>query len=186
VALQDIDGDQRGLLLHQVHDRAGHLHRLPVRSQPEFLKLCAGQQDHLDRLHGHPGRAPPRQAIILIDLFYLAGIKLVARYDQGESSCAALLIFLSIIFEAIAIAFNVLGYIYFSASDVCGSSLWVNVITSVILLALPFTQLLHYNKQNSLLTTAMVSMYVSYLAFICQFSYGGKSCTLYSIKAPGG
>jgi len=72
--------------------------------------------------------------------------------------------------------FNILGYVYHGSSDACGSTLWVNVITSIILIGLPFLQLLHFNKQNSLLTTALVSLYLSYLAFISQFSYCGNSC----------
>lgn len=110
---------------------------------------------------------------MLIDLFYLAGIKMAARYVDGETSCAVLLIFLTLVFEAAAIALNVLGYVYFSGADNCGNSNWANILNSVILVILPAFQLLNFNKQNSLLTTAMVSTYVSYLAFICQFSYGG-------------
>jgi len=71
---------------------------------------------------------------------------------------------------------NVLGYVYFSSSDDCGNTVWVNIITSIILLAMPFLQLLNFNKQNSLLTTSLISLYISYLAFICQYSYGGSSC----------
>lgn len=52
------------------------------------------------------------QSIILIDLFYLAGIKLVKRYSEGETYCAGILIFLSLIFEAGAFTMNILGYIY--------------------------------------------------------------------------
>jgi len=109
-------------------------------------------------------------------LFYLAGIKLVARYDKGQTCCAATLIILSLIFEAAAVGMNVLGYINFSDADACGNSIWVNIITSIILVILPVLQIFNFNKQNSLLTTALVSMYVSYLAFICQYSYGGSSC----------
>ena len=36
------------------------------------------------------------QSIILIDLFYLAGIKLVKHYDQGKTEYACYLITLSI------------------------------------------------------------------------------------------
>jgi hypothetical protein len=63
---------------------------------------------------------------------------------------------------------------YFGTEDNCGNSLWVNVVTTIILVLLPLVQFLNFNKQNSLLTTAMVGMYVSYLAFICQFSFGGS------------
>lgn len=37
------------------------------------------------------------QCIILIDLFYLAGIKLVKHYDEGESEYACYLITISIL-----------------------------------------------------------------------------------------
>lgn len=77
--------------------------------------------------------------------------------------------------EAIAIGLNVLGYIYFrSESTSCTSTLWVNIITSIMLVLLPAIQCLHFNVQNSLLTTALVSMFISYLGFIAQFSYGGS------------
>lgn len=116
------------------------------------------------------------QAIILIDLFYMAGIKLVKRYDDGETCCAGVLIFLSVVFEAVAITFNVLGYIYFGSEDVCGSTLWVNIVNSIVIVLLPCTQFFNFNKQNSLLTTSLVSVYVSYLAFFAQFSYGSNLC----------
>ena len=80
-------------------------------------------------------------------------------------------------FEAAAVALNILGYVFFGSEDGCGDSLWVNIINSILLIALPLVQFLNFNKQNSLLTTALVGMYVSYLSFICQFSFGGDSCT---------
>lgn len=91
---------------------------------------------------------------------------------------------LSLIFFAGAIALNILGYVYFSSSDSCGDSLWVNILNSILLVIMPGIQFLHFNKQNSLLTTSMVCTYVSYLAFICQFSYGGGSCTSFLKQAP--
>jgi hypothetical protein len=87
------------------------------------------------------------------------------------------LIFLSLVFFAAAVGLNVLGYVYFGSADNCGDSLWVNILNSIIMVVLPVVQSFNFNKQNSLLTTAMVCTYVSYLAFICQFSYGGGSCT---------
>lgn len=83
--------------------------------------------------------------------------------------------------EAVAVVLNILGYVYFSSSDDCGSSLWVNIANTIILILLPAVQCLNFNKQNSLLTTALVGMYVSYLSFICQFSYGGNSCSFHNI-----
>lgn len=75
--------------------------------------------------------------------------------------------------EAIAVALNVYGYIKF-AEDICGSTLWVNIVTSIVLLFLPVFQFLHFNKQNSLLTTSLISIYISYLSLIAQYSFPGE------------
>lgn len=72
--------------------------------------------------------------------------------------------------EAGAIALNVAGYIVFS-ENWYGSTLWVNILVSIILVILPAVQFLHWNPQNSLLTTALVCLFVSYVGFICQYSY---------------
>ena len=40
-----------------------------------------------------------------------------------------------------------------------------------MIVVLPVIQFLHFNSQNSLLTTALVSLYISFLSFICQFSF---------------
>lgn len=123
------------------------------------------------------------QSIILIDLFYLAGIKLVKRYDEGQSCYAGVLVILTLIFEALAILMNVLGYVYFN-SYTCGNTLWLNIITTIILIILPVLQLFNFNHQNSLLTTSMVSAYVSYLAFICQYSYSNDSASCSRMTTP--
>lgn len=60
---------------------------------------------------------------------------------------------------------NIYGYAKFYEC-----SLWVNIGTTVLLLGLPLFQLLDLNPQNSLLTTAAVCLYVSYLGLISQFS----------------
>lgn len=73
----------------------------------------------------------------------------------------------------------------FSKDDSCGNSIWVNGLNSALLVLLPCSQLFNFNKQNSLLTTALVSMYVSYLALVCQFSYGGANCNLCYITGSG-
>ena len=85
-----------------------------------------------------------------------------------------LIVVLTVVSEGIAIFLNIYGYILFRDGDNCGNTLWINVVTSIILVLLPIIQCFNFNKQNSLLTTALVSAYVSYLAFICQFSYGNE------------
>lgn len=123
----------------------------------------------------------------MIDLFYLAGIKLVKKYDEGEEQYACYLIVLSFLGEAAALGLNILGYVFsfHNPGDnmdpypaECPNTLWVNIITSLLLIAMPAIQLFRCNDQNSLLTTSLISVFVSYLAFICQFSYpyGGKEC----------
>ena len=72
------------------------------------------------------------------------------------------------------------GYINFSSDDngTCTSTLWVNIITSIILIGLPLFQFFNCNKQNSLLTTALVSIYIAYLSLIAQYSYPGECSRL--------
>ena len=170
------DGGQLGALLRQIYHGAGYLHRFSLRGESGLHRLLECEQIPLHRVHGPASTIPIIQAIILIDLFYMAGIKLVKRYNDGETCCAGVLIFLSVLFEAVAITFNVLGYIYFGSEDVCGSTLWVNIVNSIVIVLLPCTQFFNFNKQNSLLTTSLVSVYVSYLAFFAQFSYGSNQC----------
>lgn len=52
----------------------------------------------------------------------------------------------------------------------------MNIITTIMLIILPIIQFFHFNPQNSLLTTALVSMFISYLGFIAQFSFGDSVC----------
>ena len=81
------------------------------------------------------------------------------------------------IVETLAVVLNIVGYTQFASGDGCGNSLWVNVVTTIILVVLPVLQCCNFNKQNSLLTTALVSLYISYLAFISQYSFGENACT---------
>ena len=50
-----------------------------------------------------------------------------------------------------------------------------------MLVILPIIQIFRFNPQGSLLTTALASLFISYLGFIAQFSYGGsiagQTCT---------
>jgi hypothetical protein len=64
-----------------------------------------------------------------------------------------------------ALACNIYGYIKFK-----DCTLWVNIVTSILLLLLPGIQFFHFNAQNSLLTTSVVCLYISYLGLISQYS----------------
>lgn len=70
---------------------------------------------------------------------------------------------------AAAIAVNVVGYARFGV-DGCGSMLWLNIAVSVGFVVMVAVQLLQLNPQNNLLTTSLVSLLVSYLAYAAQLS----------------
>ena len=107
------------------------------------------------------------QAVILVDLFYLYAISLVRKYDDGSDGCAGFLIGSTIIAEAAAFLLMVIALISFG-QDTCGSTSWLSIITLVIILLLPLIQLLNFNPQNSLFTTALVSLLLSYYSFSAQ------------------
>ncbi len=89
-----------------------------------------------------------------------------------------LLVVTSVVLEVAALGLNVYGYYLFSE---CTN--WVNIVTSVLLVIMPAVQCLHFNRQNSLLTTACVSLYVSYLSLISQFSE--EKCGMLDVKSMG-
>ncbi len=51
----------------------------------------------------------------------------------------------------------------------------------MIIVLLPILQLFHFNQQNSLLTTALVTLYISYLNLIAQYS--APNCSRLSVGA---
>lgn len=71
---------------------------------------------------------------------------------------------------------NVLAYTNFS-SDSCGSTTWLSVVTSILIVVLPLVQLLGFNPQNSLLTTALVSLTISYISYTAQ-EYFKTGCVI--------
>lgn len=102
---------------------------------------------------------------MLIDLLYLWGIRWMKLYEEGQSFYGTLLIIFSALMIAGAIGLNIFGYIKFRY---CTN--WVNIITTLFLIAIPLIQLLNYNQQNSLLTSSAVCLYISYLSLIGQYS----------------
>lgn len=95
------------------------------------------------------------------------GINWVKKYNEGQEGCyGTLLITFSIIFYAGALAVNIYGYVAFASCTV-----WVNIITSILILLLPGIQLAGWNKQGSLLTSSVVCLYLSYLSLIAQYSW---------------
>lgn len=107
------------------------------------------------------------QSIILIDIFYILGRSLVRRYEEGEEECGGILVGLSVLLYAGAIALNVLAYAWFG-SDGCGSALWLNVAVSALMVLMPAVQLLQLNAQNNLLTTSLVALLLAYFSYAAQ------------------
>ena len=107
------------------------------------------------------------QTVILVDLFYLYAINLVRKYDEGNDCCAGFLIGATVCTFTAALFLIVVAFIEFS-HGICGSTSWLTVVTLIILLVLPLVQLLNFNPQNSLFTTSLVSLLISYTAFAAQ------------------
>jgi hypothetical protein len=160
-----IEGHQLNALLCKVLAGAGRIHRFALHPQRSDSRVCKDQPVYRSGVLNTASTNDVIQSIILIDLMYLWGIKIVRRYDEGSKCAAALLIILTIAAEASAISLNVVGYVMFGEC-----SLHLNIITSVLLVLMPIVQLFNFNPQNSLLTTALVSVYVSFLSLIGQYS----------------
>jgi hypothetical protein len=111
------------------------------------------------------------QSVVIIDLFYIAGIRLVKRYNEGEDECGGIMVGLSVIFIGAAISLNVFAYINFSR-DSCGSNLWLNIAVSALIFVLPIIQLIQLNPQNNLLTTSLIALLITYFAYSAQLSIG--------------
>jgi hypothetical protein len=120
------------------------------------------------------------QSVILIDIFYILGRSLVRRYEEGEEECGGILVGLSVLLFAGAIAVNVVGYARFGV-DGCGSMLWLNIAVSVGFVVMIGVQLIQLNPQNNLLTTSLVSLLVSYLAYAAQLSLPGCNARLTAV-----
>lgn len=103
---------------------------------------------------------------MLIDLFYMWGLKWVRRWENGEGCFAFLLIFFTVINYIAALGIHIWAYIKFK-----DCSLWANIVTTVLILIIPGIQLLGFNPQNSLLTSSAVTLYMVYLTFVAQLSF---------------
>ena len=115
------------------------------------------------------------QSIILIDIFYILGRSLVRRYEEGEEECGGILVGLSVLMFAGAIAINVMAYVRFNGEDECGNMLWLNIGVSVGFFLMLIVQMLQWNPGNNLLTTSLISLLVSYLGYAAQLSL--PACT---------
>jgi Ca2+/Na+ antiporter len=80
-----------------------------------------------------------------------------------------------------AVFINIYGYflfVNFRASDACQASsatLWVNIVTTIIILSFCIPLYLNYNKNNNMLTMSLLSLYIAYLSVISQFSYPNEN-----------
>lgn len=106
------------------------------------------------------------QAIMLIDLFYMWGLKWVRKYEDGQGCFGFLLIFCTVINYCAALGLHIWAYVKFK-----NCSLWANIVTTILIVVIPGIQLLRFNPQNSLLTSSAVTLYIVYLTFVAQLSF---------------
>lgn len=107
---------------------------------------------------------------MLIDLFYMWGLRWFRRWQNGEGCFAFLLIMFTVINYSTALGLHIWAYIKFKHC-----TLWANIVTTIIILIIPGIQLLGFNPQNSLLTSSAVTLYIVYLSFVAQLSFPGCS-----------
>ena len=103
---------------------------------------------------------------MLIDLFYMWGLRWFRWWQNGEGCFAFLLIFFTVINYLCALGLLIWGYIKFK-----DCSLWANIVTTILIVIIPGIQLLGFNPQNSLLTSSAVTLYIVYSSFVAQLSY---------------
>lgn len=99
-------------------------------------------------------------------MFYMWGLRWFKKWQEGNGCFAFLLIFFTVINYAVALGLHIWAYIKFK-----DCSLWVNIVTTILVLIIPGIQLLGFNPQNSLLTSSAVTIYMVYLSFMAQLSY---------------
>ncbi len=98
VSEQMFNGDKRGVIFYKVRFCGGSVYCIPMGTELNLHKLRIGKQIHINIFHGFTSKfIIIIKAIILIDLFYMAGIKMVKHYDAGETQYAGYLIFLTLI-----------------------------------------------------------------------------------------
>ena len=94
------------------------------------------------------------------------GLRWFRKWQEGNGCFAFLLIFFTVVNYCVALGLLIWGYIKFK-----DCTLWVNIVTTVLVLIIPGIQLLQFNPQNSLLTSSAVTVYMVYLSFVGQLSY---------------
>ncbi len=83
---------------------------------------------------------------------------------------------ITLICYSVAIGLNIWSYVIFTGGECGNDTIYVSIVNSFLIVLLVLVQLLHFNPQGSLLTTGLTTVYISYLCFICQFSYPGCKC----------
>lgn len=120
----------------------------------------------------------------MIDVGYLWGIRWADKYSIGESRYGVLLIIFTAIMFVLAFGMNIYGYILVSderhhmnsvgLSSNCPN--YPNILGTIFMCLCIGIQLLNFNKQNSLLTTSFMSIYISFWCFSA--IYSSSQCNL--------
>lgn len=99
------------------------------------------------------------QAIIIIDLGYLFGIRLANSYsnDNNQTYYAVLLIGLSFICLCGCLTFFIFSFNYHN-----DALRWADILSVFYVIITISVQLLNFNKQNSLLTTSLLCLLICY------------------------
>ena len=100
------------------------------------------------------------QAIILMDLAYLWGIYWAKQYSNGKKIYGFWLIAFTILFSISALTMIIMSF--FNEGPT-----WVSVVGLIEMAGIILIQLLNFNKQNSLLTTSLMSLVVGYEIWSC-------------------
>ena len=100
------------------------------------------------------------QIIMIIDLFYLWGANWINKYDEGQSCYMYLLIIATVLLYGGTIYWTVMSYKWFGGCGIGTFANTTNVVFIVLNAALIF---LGINPSGSLLTSAAVSCYSTYL-----------------------
>jgi len=100
------------------------------------------------------------QVIMIIDLFYLWGAIWIEKYDEGQGCYMYLLIISTVVLYAGTLYLTVMSYKWFGG---CGIGTFANTINLVFIILNAGLIFLGVNPSGSLLTSAAVSCYSTYL-----------------------
>lgn len=107
------------------------------------------------------------QSIILIDLAFLWGINWARNYSAGRNKYAFFLIFFTLVMFALTFYFIISRFQHDNHQQLA----WADYLCLIQIILMVGVQLLNFNKQNSLLTTAALCILVAYSTWSAGYSH---------------